>query len=170
MTETITVDVNITKFKSYYLVLIHNAKKMYPLKLKYAHWTTMKKSLKAINIDIGEMHSHTWNEGVCGLKNTWFKLTVPTDKLKGQLITKENTPVTPEKSVGITVKQLFELCKQEINRGNGDKVILISEDDELNGFHTLWEGFTSDPHTIMMYSADDMFHDDNDPNTVILLS
>lgn len=170
MTETITVDVNITKFKSYYLVLIHNAKKMYPLKLKYAHWTTMKKSLKAINIDIGEMHSHTWDEGLNGIKSTWFKRTIPIDKLKGYLITKDTTSVTQETSSGITVKQLFELCKQEINRGNGNKVILISEDDELNGFHTLWEGFTSDPHTIMMYSADDMFHNDNDPSTVILLS
>lgn len=86
------------------------------------------------------------------------------------LITKDTTSVSQENSAGITVRQLFELCKQEINRGNGNKVILISEDDELNGFHTLWEGFTSDPHTIMMYSADDMFHNDNDPSTVILLS
>lgn len=36
MSETITVDVNITKYNSYYLVLIHNAKKMYPLKLNNA--------------------------------------------------------------------------------------------------------------------------------------
>ena len=31
----------------------------------------------------------------------------------------------------------------EIKKGNGDKIVLISEDDELNGFHTLWTGFES---------------------------
>lgn len=39
---------------------------------------------------------------------------------------------------GLTVKQLFECCKKQIALGNGDKHILISDDDEGNGYHTLF--------------------------------
>ena len=42
----------------------------------------------------------------------------------------------------LTVKELKNLCEQEIKKGNGDKVILISDDDEGNGFHYLWYSFT----------------------------
>lgn len=41
---------------------------------------------------------------------------------------------------GITVKQLLAMCKEQLNKGNGDKYILISDDDEGNGFHTLFYG------------------------------
>ncbi|MBO7614816.1 MAG: hypothetical protein J6T15_03875 [Bacilli bacterium] len=43
----------------------------------------------------------------------------------------------------ITVKQLYELCKLETQKGNGDKVIMISNDDEGNGYHYLWYDFSS---------------------------
>ena len=39
------------------------------------------------------------------------------------------------------VKDLLELCKLEVEKGNGDKVILISNDDEGNGYHYLWYSF-----------------------------
>lgn len=42
----------------------------------------------------------------------------------------------------ITVKVLYELCKQEIKEGNGDKNIVISDDNEGNGYHGLFYGFT----------------------------
>ena len=42
----------------------------------------------------------------------------------------------------IKVKDLFELCKQEIKNGNGNKNIVISDDNEGNGFHGLFMGFT----------------------------
>ena len=42
----------------------------------------------------------------------------------------------------ITVNELFELCKKEIENGNGDKNIVISDDNEGNGFHGLFYGFT----------------------------
>lgn len=41
---------------------------------------------------------------------------------------------------GITVKQLLKACQKEITKGNGDKHILISCDDEGNGYHTLFYG------------------------------
>lgn len=42
----------------------------------------------------------------------------------------------------ITVKKLKALCDLQIKKGNGDKKILISNDDEGNGFHSLLFSFT----------------------------
>ena len=41
----------------------------------------------------------------------------------------------------ITVKQLMMLCSKQVQAGNGDKVIMISNDDEGNGYHYLWYSF-----------------------------
>ena len=67
----------------------------------------------------------------------------------------------------ITVKQLLEICKEQIEGGNGDKTVLISDDDEGNGFHTLFYGFLSDPEKIRVYQG--QFHDGNDPDDVVIL-
>lgn len=45
-------------------------------------------------------------------------------------------------NLGITVNTLEEFCKEQIKKGNGNKHVLISDDDEGNGFHTLFYGFT----------------------------
>ena len=42
----------------------------------------------------------------------------------------------------ITIKQLAQLCKTEIANGNGDKQIVVSNDEEGNGYHGLYFGFT----------------------------
>lgn len=42
----------------------------------------------------------------------------------------------------ITVKDLLKLCKQAVKEGNGDKNIVISDDNEGNGFHGMFYGFT----------------------------
>jgi hypothetical protein len=42
----------------------------------------------------------------------------------------------------LTVKQLLQACKEEIAKGNGDKHILISGDDEGNSFHELFYLFS----------------------------
>lgn len=44
--------------------------------------------------------------------------------------------------LGITVKELAGFCLKQIEKGNGDKHILISDDDEGNGYHTLFYAFT----------------------------
>lgn len=41
-----------------------------------------------------------------------------------------------------TVRRLMELCAEQIRRGNGEKQILMSGDDEGNSFHELFFGFT----------------------------
>lgn len=43
----------------------------------------------------------------------------------------------------ITIKDLYTLCKAHILQGEGDKVIMISNDDEGNGFHYLWYTFST---------------------------
>ena len=42
----------------------------------------------------------------------------------------------------ITVEQLKKYCEEEIKKGNGKKVIMISDDDEGNGCHYLWYSFS----------------------------
>lgn len=42
----------------------------------------------------------------------------------------------------ITINQLFRLVKNEISKGNGNKKILLSSDDEGNEFHEMFFGFT----------------------------
>lgn len=42
----------------------------------------------------------------------------------------------------MTISRLFELCKKEIQKGNGNKNIVISDDNEGNGYHGLFYGFT----------------------------
>lgn len=65
----------------------------------------------------------------------------------------------------ITVNDLYEMCDIEIKCGFGDKVILISDDDEGNGFHTLFYGFTTNGFRHMS----NLFHDRNNPDDVVLL-
>jgi hypothetical protein len=42
----------------------------------------------------------------------------------------------------LTIKELLELCKQQVKKGNGDKKIVISDDNEGNGYHGLFYTFT----------------------------
>lgn len=44
----------------------------------------------------------------------------------------------------ITVKELLELCREQVKRGNGNKVIVVGDDNEGNGYHGLFFGFTED--------------------------
>ena len=41
----------------------------------------------------------------------------------------------------ITVQQLYRMCKRQIEKGNGNRRIIISDDVEGNGFHGLFFGF-----------------------------
>ena len=69
----------------------------------------------------------------------------------------------------LTVNQLAKLCVEQIKKGNGSKSIVISDDDEGNGFHGLFCGFTDSKADLEAYQSMGMFHDDIDiDNTVIL--
>ena len=49
----------------------------------------------------------------------------------------------------LTIKDLYKECKYQINKGNGDKVIMISDDDEGNGYHYCWYLFST-PDELML--------------------
>lgn len=58
---------------------------------------------------------------------------------------------------GMTVDQLWQLCVNMRRLGYGKRHVLLSEDDECNGFHSLWSGFETDPaeiHEIRAYCCD----------------
>lgn len=42
----------------------------------------------------------------------------------------------------LTIKDLYKECEKEISKGNGNKIIMISDDDEGNGLHYLWYTFS----------------------------
>lgn len=39
---------------------------------------------------------------------------------------------------GLTVRQLYQACAAQVANGNGNRHILISQDDEGNGYHRLF--------------------------------
>ena len=43
----------------------------------------------------------------------------------------------------LTVNDLKKECEKQIEMGNGNRVIMISEDDEGNGYHYLWYSFVT---------------------------
>ena len=43
----------------------------------------------------------------------------------------------------LTVADLYSLCKRAMEHGYGDKTVMISNDDEGNGFHYLWYEFST---------------------------
>ena len=47
----------------------------------------------------------------------------------------------------MNVEELMLLCAEEVKKGNGKKEILISDDDEGNGFHQLISAFENDKVT-----------------------
>lgn len=42
----------------------------------------------------------------------------------------------------MTVKQLLRFCQDEIDAGHGDCSIMLSDDDEGNGYHYCWYSFS----------------------------
>lgn len=44
----------------------------------------------------------------------------------------------------ITVKELLKACQEQVDKGNGDKGILLSRDDEGNGYHSCFYLFSED--------------------------
>lgn len=43
---------------------------------------------------------------------------------------------------GITIMQLYAKCMEQIRLGNADRHVMLSNDDEGNGYHELFFGFT----------------------------
>ena len=69
----------------------------------------------------------------------------------------------------ITIKALKKECDKAIKEGFGDKKIMISADDEGNGFHGLFYGFMTDVKDIELMEEQGLLCDDVDPNELVLL-
>ena len=48
----------------------------------------------------------------------------------------------------LTVKQLYLLLAEEVKNGNGDKTIVVADDNEGNAYHGLFYGITSEVKSI----------------------
>ena len=73
-------------------------------------------------------------------------------------------------NIGLTVKDLLKACEEQIELGNGDKVVLLSADDEGNEYHALFFGFTDDPTSLLALSRMGLFHDNNDPTKPVTVT
>lgn len=69
----------------------------------------------------------------------------------------------------LTVQALYELCKMEIKKGNREKKICISSDDEGNGFHGLFYGFNSDAEFLEYVNKEGLLYDNVDIKNIIIL-
>ena len=49
----------------------------------------------------------------------------------------------------LTINDLKRECEKQIKLGNGNKVIMLSDDDEGNGFHYCWYTFCKADETVM---------------------
>lgn len=69
----------------------------------------------------------------------------------------------------VSVNILARLCLEQIKKGNGEKQIVISSDDEGNSYHTLFFGFTDKPEMMKELSEYGLLDDDNDPTEIVVL-
>ena len=69
----------------------------------------------------------------------------------------------------LTLRELAMACAEQLKKGNGDKIVLLSGDDEGNSYHTLFYTFLDDQNVINDIASWGLFHDDVDPNKVIIL-
>jgi hypothetical protein len=70
---------------------------------------------------------------------------------------------------GITVSELYELCRELVDGGYGDKTVVISSDDEGNEYHTLYSGFLTDNDMLGKMERYGMLHDYNNHDDIVAL-
>lgn len=68
----------------------------------------------------------------------------------------------------LTVKNLYDACAKQIDKGNGEKIVLVTDDEEANGYHALFYEFIDDPEEIKMVYSYDMFRDGKPENVLLI--
>jgi hypothetical protein len=48
----------------------------------------------------------------------------------------------------MTVKELYLELAEEMKKGNGDKCLVVADDNEGNSYHGMFYGVTSDPKMV----------------------
>jgi hypothetical protein len=66
----------------------------------------------------------------------------------------------------VTVRELLKLCQNQVMIGNGDKHIVISDDNEGNGYHGMFYGFTPCTEEFVNDIYDSQYQ--NEEDTIIL--
>lgn len=69
-----------------------------------------------------------------------------------------------------SVVDLYRWCKKEIDKGNAEKVIMISDDEEGNGYHYLIYGFEDAKEILLDPFINSEFNEEiaSIENTIIL--
>lgn len=68
-----------------------------------------------------------------------------------------------------TVNELLSACKKQVEKGNGNKVIIVGDDNEGNGYHELGFLFTDDKEFIEEVIDEIYDTSENDPKKIIIL-
>lgn len=72
----------------------------------------------------------------------------------------------------LTVLDLFKLLEKEVRNGNGNKSIVVADDNEGNAYHGLFYGITSEPDDIkesIEYSNGIYDSQEKDLNKIVIL-
>lgn len=73
------------------------------------------------------------------------------------------------KPTQVTVKHLFLLCQQQLAKGNGDKLIVVADDNEGNGYHGMFHGFTEITDDNFEDFVDDIYDSQSDNAKEIII-
>lgn len=68
----------------------------------------------------------------------------------------------------ITVEDLYYDCKRQIEKGNGKKIVLVTDDEEANGYHALFYHFNDNKENIQSLYDDRMFRDCKPEDAVLI--
>ena len=132
-------------------------------------WTALKSKMWDIGIYLGEKKEKSWERQGVFEEAVYKTIVANSSKFESYVKSTASKKTAAQVNKGLTVRQLLKLCQQEITKGNGDKEVLISTDDECNAFHTLWEGFVSEKKDVADFAKYSYFHDNNNPDDVVLL-
>lgn len=72
----------------------------------------------------------------------------------------------------LTIKDLYINLREEVRKGNGDKFIVVADDNEGNGFHGLFFGITSETEDVkeaVEFSNGIYDSQENDLNKLVIL-
>ena len=69
----------------------------------------------------------------------------------------------------MTVYDLLEACQKQIKKGNGNKTILVADDNEGNGFHELVFLFTDDKEFIEDIIDEVYDTSETNPDKIVIL-
>lgn len=68
----------------------------------------------------------------------------------------------------VTINQLYAACRAEIKKGNGDKYLVVSDDNEGNGYHGCFFAISPIPQDMKDYYAN-IIYDNNAPLDEIMI-